>query len=139
MATTAANTMLTGVTPHLMIRDKRGKEAIAFYRSAFGAEEVARSPADDGERLLHAHLLVNGGSLMLHDDFPEMTGGHHAGPPSGVTLHLQVADADAAWERALEAGATVRFALANQFWGDRYGQLTDPFGHVWSIGGPKKA
>jgi PhnB protein len=129
---------LTGVTPHLMIRDNRGDEAIRFYETAFGAKEEGRKLADDGRRLMHAHLALNGGALMLHDDFPEMTGGTLASPPTGVTLHLEVADADAAWERALAAGAEVRFPLDNQFWGARYGQLGDPFGHVWSIGGPLK-
>jgi PhnB protein len=60
-------------------------------------------------------------------------------PPSAVTLHLEVDDADAWWKRAVEAGATVRFALADQFWGDRYGQLVDPFGHTWSVASKIKA
>ena len=136
MTDTSPNMTLTGVTPHLMIPDNRATEAIAFYEKAFGATEIARSPAQDGQRLMHAHLAINGGAVLLHDDFPEMTG-HKAAAPSGVVLHLQVADADAAWERALAAGATVRFPLADQFWGDRYGQINDPFGHVWSIAGPK--
>ena len=127
---------MLGVTPHLMIRDNRAAEAIDFYTKAFGAEEGRRMLADDGKRILHAHLKVAGGSLMLNDDFPEMAGGHVAGAPTGVTLHLDVADADAAWAKALAAGATVRFPIENQFWGQRYGQVTDPFGHNWSIGGP---
>lgn len=127
---------MLGVTPHLMIRDNRAAEAIDFYTKAFGAEEGRRMPADDGKRILHAHLKVAGGSLMLNDDFPEMAGGQAAGAPTGVTLHLDVPDADAAWEKALAAGATVRFPIQNQFWGQRYGQVTDPFGHHWSIGGP---
>ena len=73
---------------------------------------------------------------MLNDHFPEMAGGAPAEAPGGVRLHLQVDDADAWWERAIAAGASVRFPIDNQFWGDRYGQLTDPYGHVWSIGGP---
>ena len=127
----------TGLTPHLGIRDGRAAEAIEFYKAAFGAEEQMRMPADDGKRLMHAHLTLNGASLMLADDFPEYTG-HAASEPQGVTLHLQVADADAAWNRAVEAGAKVTMELADQFWGDRYGQLKDPFGHSWSIGGPIK-
>ena len=125
----------TGLTPHLSIRDGRAAEAIDFYKAAFGAEEQMRMPADDGKRLMHAHLKINGASLMLADDFPEYSG-KAAGPPEGVTLHLQVTDADATWNRAVEAGATVRMELADQFWGDRYGQLDDPFGHRWSIGAP---
>ena len=131
------NASLTGVTPHLMIPDNRAQEAIEFYARAFDAVEVDRSPADDGKRLMHAHLKLHGGALLLHDDFPEMTG-HKAPPPSGTVLHLQVADPDAVWDQALAAGATMRFPLDDQFWGERYGQLDDPFGHTWSIAGPKK-
>lgn len=132
---TEASAAMTGVVPHLTIRDNRAAEAIDFYTRAFGAAESGRHLAEDGKRVMHAHLEVNGGALMLNDDFPEMTG--EASPaPSGVGLHLDVPDADAAWERALAAGASVRFPLDNQFWGQRYGQVTDPFGHIWSIGGP---
>lgn len=129
---------LTGVTPHLMIGGGRAAEAIDFYGQAFGATEANRVLAEDGKRLLHVHLNLAGGALLLHDDFPEMTGGTPAPAPSGVVLHLEVPDADVAWDQALAAGATVRFPIANQFWGARYGQLNDPFGHVWSIGGPAK-
>jgi PhnB protein len=73
---------------------------------------------------------------MLNDDFPEHGG--PASPPGSLTLHLQVPDADAAWNKALAAGATERFPLADQFWGDRYGQIEDPFGFRWSIGAPVK-
>ena len=126
---------MSGVTPHLTIRGGRATEAIDFYRAAFGAEEQMRMPADDGKRLMHAHLKINGDSLMLADDFPEYSG-RESGAPEGVTLHLQVPDADAVWNRAVEAGATVKMELADQFWGDRYGQVEDPFGHRWSIGAP---
>ncbi|MBO9697812.1 MAG: VOC family protein [Sphingopyxis sp.] len=126
---------MKGVVPHLTIRDSRAAEAIDFYARAFGATESGRHMAEDGKRILHAHLDLNGGPLMLNDDFPEMMGGV-APPPAGVGLHIDVADADVAWEKALAAGAIVRFPLDNQFWGQRYGQVTDPFGHIWSIGGP---
>lgn len=125
-----------GVTAHLTVREGKAGEAIAFYKAAFAAEELARHPAEDGKRLMHAHLLVNGGHLMLNDDFPEWTGG--IAPPAGVTLHLQVDDPDAWWQRALDAGAVVRLPLDNQFWGDRYGQVDDPYGFTWSIGAPVK-
>ena len=92
-------------------------------------------PAEDGKRLMHAHLRINGGSIMMHDDFPEYTGGP-MGAPSGVTIHLEVDDADRWFERAVAAGATVTMPLADQFWGDRYGVVKDPFGHSWSIGSP---
>lgn len=125
----------SGLTPHLTIRDGRAAEAIDFYARAFGATEQTRIPADDGKRLMHAHLIVNGASLMLNDDFPEYRGGPTAAP-SAVTLHLQVDDADRWFERAVGAGATVSMPIGDQFWGDRYGQVTDPFGHSWSIGAP---
>ena len=128
-----------GVAAHLTIRDGRGDEAVRFYEKAFGAKEEMRHLADDGKRLMHAHLTINGGSLMLNDDFPEFReGGGDVPAPGGVTLNIQVPDADAVWGNALAAGATVKFPLEDQFWGDRYGQLEDPFGFTWSIGGPKK-
>ena len=132
MPDTSPNAALTGVTPHLMIPDNRAGEAIDFYARAFGATEVARSPAQDGKRLMHAHLALNGGAILLHDDFPEMTG-HKAPKPSGTVLHLQVPDVDARFQRAEEAGFTVTMPLEDQFWGDRFGSFKDPFGHSWSM------
>lgn len=124
-----------GLTPHLVIGGGRAAEAIDFYKAAFGAAEAMRMPADDGKRLMHAHLTVNGGSLMMCDDFPEYRGSE-VGAPAGVTLHLQVDDADRWFERAVAAGAIPTMLLSDQFWGDRYGQVRDPFGHSWSIGAP---
>lgn len=126
-----------GLTPHIAIADKRASEAIEFYKQAFGAVEQVRMPAEDGVRLMHAHLLLNGSSLMMHDDFPEYSGEVMAAP-SGVTLHLQVDDADRWYDRAIAAGATSVMAPDNMFWGDRYAQVKDPFGHLWSIGHPLK-
>ena len=121
--------------PHLVCAG--AARAIDFYKAAFGAEEMMRMPGQDGKRLMHVHLKVNGGSLMMNDDYPEFRGG--ASPePASVTLHLQVEDADSWWNRAIEAGATPTVPLADQFWGDRYGQLKDPFGHTWSIGASKR-
>ncbi len=127
-----------GVVPFLAIRDGRGTEALTFYATAFGAVEVERNPAQDGKRLMQASMKVNGGWIMLADVFPEWTG-RAAEPPGGVMVHLAVPDADAAWARAVAAGATVEHPIADQFWGDRYGQLRDPFGHVWSVASPLKA
>jgi PhnB protein len=127
-----------GLTPHLAIGGGRAKDAILFYQAAFGAEELMRHAADDG-RLMHAHLKLNGASLMLHDHFAEHHGGADLAEPNGVVLHLQVTDADAWWNRAIGAGANVVLELADQFWGDRYGQVRDPFGHVWAIGAPVSA
>ena len=126
---------LPGVTPYLTVRG--ASEASEFYQRAFGAEELARKAGEDGKRLIHCHLRINGADLMMSDDFPEYGCGLGDGP-NGVTLHLAVDDADEWWNRAVEAGATVTMPIADQFWGDRYGQLRDPFGHSWSIGAPKK-
>ena len=126
-----------GVTPFLTIRGRRGQEALDFYARAFGGEVVERNVAEDGQRLMQAGLRINGGFVMLSDEFPEWRGAAEP-EPQGVTLHLQVDDADRWTERAAKAGATVTMPVADQFWGDRYGQVTDPFGHRWSIGSPIK-
>ncbi|VXB38677.1 VOC family protein [Brevundimonas sp. G8] len=129
----------SGLTPHLTIPSRGASAAVDFYIIAFGAEVLARNVADDGERLIHAHLKINGASVMLNDEFPEYSGAQDV-RPAGVTLHLQVADPDAWWTRAMTVGgAEPVMDMADQFWGDRYGQLRDPFGHTWSIGGPTKA
>jgi PhnB protein len=122
-----------GLTPHITIRDRRAAEAIDFYKAAFAAEEQASAPTEDG-RLMHAYLHINGGGLILNDDFPEFHQGSYNAVPGGFGLHLQVADAAAWFDRAVAAGATVRMALQDMFWGDRYGQLIDPFGIQWTIG-----
>ena len=88
---------------------------------------------------MHAHLTINGGPLLLNDDFPEFRGGTEPLAPAGVRLHLEVPDPAAVWDKAVAAGAMVKMPLENQFWGTRYGQLEDPFGFTWSIGGPNKA
>lgn len=128
-------TALNGVIPCLTIDG--AKNAIAFYKTAFGAEEVSRQDAEDGKRLMHAHIRINGSDIMMWDLFPEF--GMAADKPNGVTVHLEVDDADRWWSRAVDAGATVTMPLDNVFWGSRYGQLRDPFGHSWAIGGPLKA
>ena len=124
-----------GVLPYLTVRD--GHAAIDFYERAFGATNVQKMLADDGKRLMHARMTINGGLLMLSDDFPEYMGGQSGAPsadhPTGTVLHIQVDDADAAFDRAVAAGATVVMAPADMFWGDRYCQVKDPFGHKWSI------
>ncbi len=123
-----------GVTPFLAIRERKAAEALDFYARAFGAEVADRNTTPDG-RIMQAELRVNGGAFMLSDEFPEHMGGPQP-PAAGVTLHLHVDDADRWAERARAAGATVVMPVADQFWGDRYGQLRDPFGHTWSIGSP---
>jgi PhnB protein len=112
--------------------------AIDFDKSAFGAEELTRHVAPKGNKIMHASLKVHGGVLMLSDDWSSSMGQPSQTPEalggSPVTFHLQVKDANAAWDRALAAGAEVKMPLADQFWGDRYGQLRDPFGIYWSVG-----
>jgi len=124
-----------GVIPYLTIASRGGQAAVEFYRAAFGAEELFRNLAEDGERLMHSRLLINGGLVMLSDEFPEY-GQTPDVEPKGVALHLQVDDADEWWRRALVAGAVPVMPLADQFWGDRYGRVMDPFGHCWSIAAP---
>jgi PhnB protein len=121
------------LTPHIVCKGAAG--AIEFYKKAFGAIECARIPVPDGSgKLMHAMIKIGDSFLMLVDEFPEM----HAYSPSTlkgspVTLHHYVEDADAAFQRAVAAGAEVRMPLADMFWGDRYGVLQDPYGHMWSI------
>jgi PhnB protein len=125
------------VIPHLVVDNAAA--AIDFYVKAFGAEELGRVPRPDG-KLVHAALRINGFAVMLNDDFPEMSGGKSMTPTSlggtPVTIHLTVTDVDAKFQRALDAGATVVMPLDDQFWGDRYGVVADPFGHHWSLGQP---
>ena len=118
-----------GLCPYITV-DGAGA-ASDFYQKAFSATELFRQAADDGKRLLHCHLQINGGSLMLCDWFPEW--GMEKKPPQAYTLHLQVADVDAWWKRAVDAGCTVAMPLERQFWGDKYGKVVDPFGVGWSI------
>ena len=132
----ATSAIPVGVYPYLTV--KGGKAALEFYTRAFGATEEYRAYGEDGERIMHARFRVNGAAILLSDDFPEFRGGAEAPPPIGVTIHLEVANADEWWQRAVDAGAAITMPLADQFWGDRYGQLKDPFGHSWSIGAPVK-
>ena len=127
-----------GLIPHLVV--KGGAKAIEFYKAALGAVEIARMPTEDG-RLMHAALKVGDSYLFLCDDFPEYCGGVSRAPsgPSPVTLHLNVPCADAAIATAAGAGATVTMPAADMFWGDRYGQIVDPFGHAWSFSNPLSA
>ncbi len=119
------------ITPHLVCKDAAA--AIEFYKEAFGAVEEMRLPGPDG-KLMHAMLRIGDSKLMLVDEFPDM---HVRGPQalggSPVTIHLSVADADAAFRRATAAGASVRMPVTDMFWGARYGLVQDPSGHLWSI------
>ena len=116
---------------YLAVED--ASKAIEFYREAFGAEEVMRMPGPDG-KIAHAELQIGDSKLMLSDPFPQS----NVRPPSergGTTasIFMYVEDADATFDQATAAGADVVMQLEDMFWGDRFGTLSDPFGHVWSI------
>ena len=120
------------VTPHLVCAG--AADAIEFYRKAFGAVEEGRLPGPNG-KLMHAMIRIEGSAVMLVDEMPEWGAlGPKALKGSPVTIHLYVEDVDAFVKRAVAAGAKITMPVADQFWGDRYGQLEDPFGHHWSIG-----
>lgn len=121
------------LTPHLVVRD--GNAAIDFYKKAFGAQELGRmAMPGNSKKIMHALLKINDSMLMLMDEFPDMKA---LGPASlggsPVTIHMYVTDVDAAADRAVKAGATVKMPVSDMFWGDRYGVIEDPFGHSWSL------
>ena len=133
-ATAETSIAVHPVTPHLVCDG--AAEAIEFYKQAFGATEVTRM-ADPNGKLMHAMVMINGSSVLLVDEFkdygaisPKTLGG------SPVTIHLTVPDVDAYVARAVEAGAKITMPVEDQFWGDRYGVIEDPFGHSWSIATP---
>jgi PhnB protein len=120
------------VTPHLTIRD--AARAIEFYKAAFGAEQRGVMKGPDG-KIMHAELKIGDSIIMLSDEFPEMgavspqtLGGSSTG------LHIYLDNVDSAFDKAVKAGAEVEMPVMDQFWGDRYGKLKDPFGHKWSLG-----
>jgi PhnB protein len=120
------------LTPHLVVRN--AEQALEFYKNAFGAEVLHIAHMPDG-KVMHASLRIGDSMLMLNDEFPDYgtlsplsTGG------SAVTIHIYTDNVDAAFNRAVSAGAQVKMPLADQFWGDRYGVVADPFGHKWSLG-----
>ena len=118
------------ITPHITVRN--AKQAMEFYKKAFGAE-VLRTMMQ-GDSVMHAVLKIGDSLVMLNDEFPEMDAlsplSTHG---SGVVLHIATENVDAAFERATSAGAKVAMPLMDQFWGDRYGVVTDPYGHKWSL------
>ncbi|MEX2112980.1 MAG: VOC family protein [Pirellulales bacterium] len=120
--------------PHLVC--EHCSEAIEFYKKAFAAEELHRMPGPDG-RIMHAAIRIGNSFVFLVDDFPEYSGGKSEsatalkGTP--VTIHRYVEDCDAAIKRAQDAGATVLMPADDMFWGDRYGVVTDPYGHKWAF------
>ena len=127
---------LKTVTPYLMIHG--AARAIEFYKKAFDAKELDRQAMEDGS-LMHATIRIGDSIIMMSD---EVAGGDTKSPTSAgtttVNLHINSKDVDKLWDRALNAGATPTLPLDNQFWGERYGKLQDPFGHVWSVSMPVK-
>jgi PhnB protein len=127
----AVPTGYAGVTPYLIIRD--AARALDFYKKAFGATELMRFPAPGG-KIGHAEMKIGEGVVMLADESPEM--GHKSPQTLGgtaITLMFYVPDVDAQFAKAVAAGGTVKQALKDQFYGDRSGTITDPFGHIWTI------
>ena len=119
------------LTPYLAVED--AARAIEFYKDAFGAEEIHRMPGPDGS-IAHAELQIGDSKLMLSDPFPQSNvrpPSERGGPTASVFMYVD--DADAVFEQAQTAGATVSMPLEDMFWGDRFGTLADPFGNVWSL------
>jgi PhnB protein len=119
------------LTAYLAVDD--ADRAIEFYKDAFGAEEIMRMPGPDG-KIAHAELEFGDSKLMLSDPFPQSSvrpPTERGGPTASLFMYCE--DVDAAFEQAKKAGATVVAELENMFWGDRFGSVSDPFGHVWSL------
>ena len=134
MATSSVKPIPDGMhslTPHLVCANAAA--AIDFYVKAFNAVEQGRLPGPGG-KIMHASLRIGDSALMLVDEMPEWGSlGPKSLKGSPVTIHLYVQDVDAAVAQAVAAGAKVTMPVADMFWGDRYGQLEDPFGHRWSV------
>lgn len=119
------------LTPFLIVRN--AARAIEFYKQAFGAQERGVAKGPDG-KVMHAELKIGDSVIMLSDEYPEfgsLSPQSVGGSPMG--LHIYIENVDAAFDRAVKAGAQVEMPVMDQFWGDRYGKLKDPFGHKWSI------
>ena len=121
-----------GIVPYIMQKDAGASSD--FYQHAFGAEEVARMTAPGGT--VHVHVYINGHSLMMNDAMPEQ--GFPYVAPAGYALALMVEDIDMWFKRAIDAGCTVATAVDTMFWGDRYGEVIDPYGIRWSMNQPAK-
>jgi uncharacterized glyoxalase superfamily protein PhnB len=120
------------LTPHMTVRD--AARAIEFYKQAFGAKQKGGVMKGPDGKVMHAELVIGDSILMVADEFPEYGSlSPKSSGGAGMALHIYTDDVDAAFDRAVEAGATVEMPLADMFWGDRYGKLVDPFGHKWSI------
>ena len=119
------------ITPHMIVSD--GAKAIEFYKKAFGAQEIERFMTPDGKSVMHAQLKIGSSMLMLGSEHPPTCLSPTSRGGTTVSLFLYVENADAAFDRAVKAGCTVKMPMTDQFWGDRFGSVEDPFGHQWSI------
>ncbi len=118
------------VTPYLTC--KNSAKAIDFYKSVFGATEITRMTGPDG-KVGHAELKIGDSLIFLADEFPGMNSAPTPGVKNACGIFLYLENVDATFNRAVAAGASVEMPLADQFWGDRYGKITDPFGHNWGL------
>src|SRR5579859_2363407 len=119
------------ITPYLTVRD--AARAIEFYKQAFGAKERGVMKGPDG-KIMHAELQIGDSVVMLADEFPEFGSvSPESVGNSSTGLHIYVNNVDEAFARAVKAGAQTEMPVSDQFWGDRYGKLKDPFGHKWSM------
>lgn len=133
-AAQAAPAVKGGVVAYLQVDG--AMKAAEFYKRAFGAEIATAHPPDDKGRTMHVHLYINGSSVMLGDPYPEH--GCALEKPQGFNLTLMVDDIDTAFRRAIDAGAETVLPVQDMFWGDRYGQLRDPFGVMWAMNQGKR-
>jgi uncharacterized glyoxalase superfamily protein PhnB len=133
-AVQAAPAVKGGVVAYLQVDG--AMKAAEFYKRAFGAEIATAHPPDDKGRTMHVHLYINGSSVMLGDPYPEH--GCALEKAQGFNLMLMVDDIDAAFKRATDAGAETILPVQDMFWGDRYGQLRDPFGVMWAMNQGKR-
>ena len=123
-----------GIVAYLCVEG--AQKASDFYQKAFAATQAHAYPPDEQGRTMHVHLYVNGSSLMLADAYPDY--GHPWEKPQGFTMQLVVDDIDTWWQRAVDAGMDVVMPIETMFWGDRYGQLRDPFGVLWAMNEPAR-
>lgn len=125
------------VTPTITVRE--AAKAIEFYKKAFDAQEIFRFPSPDGKTIMHAEIKIGNSIIMLNDEMPQMNcNSPQSLGGTGSSIFLYVSDADTTFNKAVSNGAKPQMPLMDAFWGDRFGSIQDPFGHVWSIATRKK-